>query len=116
MIQITSTEVYSDTDKFIHRIGTGEYFRRSTLLRGDTVGNFEEVDEIPRPDDEDYGIRVNELVRRKYTLSEELAVLRQRDSKPEEFAEYYSYAESCKKEASEIEMTEPPLDIENEMI
>lgn len=31
-----------------------------------------------------------------FSLSNELAVLRQRDSKPEDFAEYDSFAESCK--------------------
>lgn len=45
---------------------------------------------------------VNELVRRKYTLPEELALLRQRDSKADEFTEYNTYAEECKKLANEI--------------
>lgn len=47
----------------------------------------------------DYGETVNELIRRKYTLSEELAILRQRDTKAEEFEAYNAYAESCKEEA-----------------
>ncbi len=47
----------------------------------------------------DYGETVNGLIRRKYTLSEELAILRQRDTKPEEFEAYNAYAESCKEEA-----------------
>lgn len=47
----------------------------------------------------DYGETVNGLIRRKYTLSEELAILRQRDTKAEEFEAYNSYAESCKEEA-----------------
>ena len=45
---------------------------------------------------------VNELVRRKYTLSEELAILRQRDSKADEFTEYNTFAEECKNLANEI--------------
>lgn len=44
MIQITNKEVYSDSDKFIHRIGTKSYFKRSTLLIDDTIDKFEEVD------------------------------------------------------------------------
>lgn len=47
----------------------------------------------------DYGETVNGLIRRKYTLSEELAILRQRDTKAEEFKAYNAYAESCKEEA-----------------
>ena len=37
-------------------------------------------------------------IRAKYTLDEELAILRQRDTKPEEFAEYNAYVETCKAE------------------
>lgn len=47
----------------------------------------------------DYGETVNGLIRRKYTLSEELAILRQRGTKAEEFEAYNAYAESCKEEA-----------------
>ena len=47
----------------------------------------------------DNGEMVNGLIRRKYTLSEELALLRQRDTKAEEFEAYNAYAESCKGEA-----------------
>lgn len=98
MIQITSKEVYSDSDKYIHRLGTGSYFKRSTLLQGDTAGNFEEVDEIPEETGTNYNEEVNSMIRGKYSLSEELAILRQRDSKPEEFAAYNEYAEHCKAE------------------
>lgn len=49
----------------------------------------------------DYGEMVNGLIRRKYTLSEELAILRQRDTKAEEFEAYNQYAEQCKKEIKE---------------
>lgn len=45
---------------------------------------------------------VNTLIRERYSLSEEIAILRQRDTKPEEFAEYNNYAEFCKQKANEI--------------
>lgn len=51
---------------------------------------------------QDYGEIVENLIRRKYSLSAELAILRQRDSKPIEFAEYNAYAEQCKAEAKTI--------------
>lgn len=49
--------------------------------------------------DEAYALRVGELVREKYSVSDELALLRQRDEKPEEFAAYNAYAEECKEQA-----------------
>lgn len=46
-----------------------------------------------------YGDVVNKKIRMQYTLSEELALLRQRDEKPDEFAKYNEYVEKCKAEA-----------------
>lgn len=46
-----------------------------------------------------YENAVNALIREKYTLSQELAILRQRDSKPEEYAAYNAYCEDCKAQA-----------------
>ena len=42
---------------------------------------------------------VNSLIREKYTLSQELAILRQKDTKPEEYNAYNAYCEMCKIEA-----------------
>lgn len=47
----------------------------------------------------EYGALVNRLLRSRYSLSEELAILRQRDEDPEAFAEYHRYAEECKRTA-----------------
>lgn len=41
----------------------------------------------------------NEIVRRirqRYSVNQELAILRQRDDKPEEFKDYSEYVEACK--------------------
>lgn len=46
-----------------------------------------------------YEERVVQLIRERYTMDDELAILRQRDSKPEEFAEYNAYCEECKTKA-----------------
>jgi hypothetical protein len=35
-------------------------------------------------------------IRKKYSVNQELAILRQRDTKPEEFAAYNEYVEQCK--------------------
>ena len=37
-------------------------------------------------------------IRAKYSVNQELAILRQRDTKPEEFAAYNAYVEQCKAE------------------
>lgn len=47
----------------------------------------------------DYEELVENKIRQRYTLSQELAILRQRDSKPMEYQEYYDYCEACKVEA-----------------
>lgn len=48
---------------------------------------------------ETYEQKADSLIREKYTLSQELAILRQQTEKPEEYAEYYSYCEQCKAQA-----------------
>ena len=42
---------------------------------------------------------VNEKIRTKYSINDELAILRQRDTKPDEFAEYNAFVETVKAEA-----------------
>ena len=37
-------------------------------------------------------------IRERYSINQELAILRQRDSKPIEYQEYYNYVEQCKEE------------------
>lgn len=44
----------------------------------------------------DYGEAVNAKIRERYSESQEFSILRQRDDKPEEYAEYYAFCESCK--------------------
>lgn len=40
-------------------------------------------------------------IRKRYSINQELAILRQRDTKPDEFTEYNSYVEQCKVEVKE---------------
>lgn len=55
-----------------------------------------------------YEDKVVELIRERYTLNQELAILRQRESKPDEFEEYNAYVEECKATArKEILDNEP---------
>lgn len=43
-----------------------------------------------------YKVAVNNEIRKQYDESDEFAILRQKDEKPEEYAEYYAYCEQCK--------------------
>lgn len=49
-----------------------------------------------------YDVLVNQFIRERYPVDEEFAILRQRDIKPDEFAEYNAYAEQCKSKAKKI--------------
>lgn len=54
----------------------------------------------------DYPQLVENKIRTRYSVSAELAILRQRNSKPEEFAEYNAFCEQCKTEAkTELNMS-----------
>ena len=44
----------------------------------------------------DYGALTSAIVRAKYSADAELAIQRQRDAKPDEFAEYYAFCEAAK--------------------
>lgn len=43
-----------------------------------------------------YEEAVDAEIRKRYSPSQEFAILRQRDEKPEEYAAYYAYCEQCK--------------------
>lgn len=46
-----------------------------------------------------YPQRVEALIRERYSVSDEIAIIRQKDTKPVEYDEYYSYCEECKRKA-----------------
>lgn len=45
-----------------------------------------------------YETEIVSLIRQRYNINQELAILRQRDTKPEEYQEYFDYVEQCKAE------------------
>ena len=51
-----------------------------------------------KQDNDEYENNVVTLIRKKYNVNQELAILRQREVKPQEFAEYNEYVEQCKAE------------------
>lgn len=68
-----------------------------TLKNGSyVIDNKEEIiEEFVIPYDE----KTVSLIREKYSLDEELAIQRQRDTKPDEFKAYFTYCEECKEKA-----------------
>lgn len=48
-----------------------------------------------------YPNKVAELIRQRYSINDELAILRQRDEKPSEYQEYFAYCEQCKYKAKQ---------------
>jgi len=61
----------------------------------DEINNYDSI-QIP------YEQLVVQLIRERYSLDEELAIQRQRDTKITEFQEYFNYCEECKIRAKEI--------------
>ena len=57
----------------------------------------EEIAEMQTPS-VPYEQRVVNRIRERYSVDDELAILRQRDTKPEEFAEYDAFVEAIKAE------------------
>lgn len=58
-----------------------------------------EVDE--KSWEELYESMVIRKIRQKYSVNQELATIRQRDAKPDEFTAYNEYVERCKVEAKQ---------------
>ena len=49
----------------------------------------------------EYEALIVSYIRERYSINDELSIIRQRDSKPDEFAEYNNYVEECKVRAKE---------------
>ena len=72
------------------------------LINGEYLPVTVEMPDEEFKDTRSYSEKVVSLIREKYSLDEELAIQRQRDSKPQEFSEYYAYCEACKQKAKQI--------------
>ena len=58
--------------------------------------------EAPKTYEAIYGAEIEKRIRKQYSLSQELAILRQRDTKPDEFEAYNNFVESCKAEVKAL--------------
>ena len=70
---------------------------------GKIVYEYEAIPEMPEEEipvpEIPYEERVLAKIRERYSVDDELAILRQRDTKPDAFEAYNQYAEACKEEA-----------------
>lgn len=41
-------------------------------------------------------------IHERYSIDDEIAIIRQKEEKPEEYAEYFAYCEQCKTEAKAL--------------
>ena len=62
-----------------------------------------------KQDNDIYENKVVTLIRKKYNVNQELAILRQRDTKPLEYQEYYDYVEQCKEQVKNVHNYEEVL-------
>lgn len=76
-----------------------EFERLKNLPHKEIVLTEEQIQkEVERAKEQEYENKIVALIRKKYNVNQELAILRQRDTKPLEYQEYYDYVERCKAE------------------
>lgn len=84
----------------LHRIGTDDY----PLLRHVSTPHPEEWEEIAESDaptfsKEEYDAEVERLIAERYSIGKEIEINRERDEKPERYADYLAYVQECKARA-----------------
>lgn len=113
MIHETDREIFTDAEGMaLRHLPTGTVMgSRVMRLKTMTAGDFEEVStaeiEAEREAAEaeaSRAQRISELIHQRYSLDDEVAIIRQKDDsdqKRREFEEYCRFAELCKREAGE---------------
>lgn len=98
----TLAELTAADGCILHRIGNEDFPRitRASIATSQ-IDQWEELNaaDVPRYTSSEYADEVERLIREKYSVSAELAILRQQTEKPDEYAAYYAYAEQCKAQA-----------------
>lgn len=79
-----------------------EFERLKNLPQEEIVLTEEQLAEIREEEKaREYENKIINKIRQKYTINQELAILRQKDTKPEEWNIYNEYVESCKRQVKE---------------
>lgn len=97
---------YNERPEAIVPVGRGKYYVNMDITEvqpteeeGQVMYEADYVETQGRPT---YPMVVEALIRERYTVSDELAIHRQRDTKPDEFADYNAFCEGCKTKAREV--------------
>jgi hypothetical protein len=69
---------------------TNEFSVKDRLLPQEVLQRYEEEQKKNK-----YKMRVQELIRQRYSLEDELEISRKRADTPDEFQAYYEYIETC---------------------
>ena len=101
---------YRDANLKYVRAGAGKYLlflnRKPTSWQegeDDEVVNGYNYDEvIVEATDSNRDTLISALIHTRYSVDREISLLRQKDSKPTEYAEYNSFAETCKEIIDEM--------------
>lgn len=111
MVTKQDNEIFSTEQKYVHIKNTDVYFKRAVAVRL-SAEQCEEVDEVPQTiNTKAYEDKVDSLIRGRYSLSEELGILRQKEVKKAEYDAYFAYCEQCKAEAKEWVKEHPNGDL-----
>lgn len=92
-------KTYYEGRPMIHRVSETEIWSGVPTAEQLAAWGYTEVEEpvyTPTPYVPTYEELVVQKIRERYTVDDELAILRQRDTKPEEFAQYNTFCEACK--------------------
>lgn len=103
-------EISTDHDHILHRKGTDGYSRiRIATVPATDFNNWEEVAlaDIPPYTESQYEAKVEELIRTRYSISQEFALINNvmanvTEKRQNEYAAYQDYRDQCKRRAREI--------------
>lgn len=90
-------QLRTDKSHILHRIGSDDYTEnRDTHVRNPDEWEELALSEIPPYTKAEYDAEVERLIAERYSHGKEIEVNREKEEKPERFAEYLAYVEQCK--------------------
>lgn len=94
-------EVVATKGYVVRKGETPTAIKRRIILPSESLDDYEEVLELPAYTEAEYKAKVRELIAQRYSIEDELAIHRQKETKQEQWAEYDAYCEECKTKAKE---------------
>jgi len=109
----------TDADHILHRVGSDDYTPiRHTTAKDPDAWEEIAVADIPPYNEAEYKAKVEELIRERYTASDEFALINNvmanvTEKRQSEYAAYQAYREDCKVRARAI-LSDSKCDITND--